>query len=490
MKKRYTCYISSVCITLIAFLLMPSGMSAQVLITDSVNLESLINDVLLDGDLTAFNLTYNGVAYGDDGSQSNQYGTFEIVNSAFPISEGVILATAGVSSFGGGFGFQDDNFQNDPDLMALSGGFNMNNCAIIEFDLVAASDTFLIDYIFASDEYPGFTCTQFNDVFGLFISGPGLEGPFLNDAINIALIPDTYIPIGVNTVNAGYPSNSANDSYCLDANPNYQEDAVYFMSNNPPLPNSISTPGHTHMFTAFASLIPGQTYHVKFAIANAVDNALQSAVFLRKGSVSSMSGLNPLEISVNPDNIEIAPEGLFIAGTFNYFVPEPMTLNADGTYSFEAMVPADVNVTYKFYNGNGPDANELVQADCGIEGAMSDLSRYLIMPNEPLSLETVCFGACDNACSVVSSSEITDVRKPGIFPNPTAGTVQIVLPQTGIKQLQVEIFDLTGKMVLQRNTVSATSEIYTLDIGSLRSGVYMMQIIADGVLRTEKLVKQ
>jgi len=488
MKKIYLPFFSALLVLVFSATVASSRLCAQVQITDSVNLESLVNDVLLGGDLSAFNITYNGMPVEE--AQSNQYGTFEILNSAFPISEGAILGTGRVGGFGGDISYSDGNYQDDADLIALSGAWIVNNCAIIEFDIIAVSDTFLIDYIFASEEYPGWTCSVHNDVFGLFISGPGLEGPFLNDAVNIALIPDSDTPIGINTVNSGYPSFPSEFSYCLAANPNFQEDSIFFMRNTPPLENSIATPGHTHMFTAFASLIPGQTYHIKFATGNAMDNALQSAVFLRKSGVSSQSGLNPLEISVNPDNIVVSPEGLFIAGTFNYFIPEPMVLDVNGNYIFEAMVASDMNVTYKFFNGNGPDSEELVEEECGISGVMNDLSRYVLMPNEPLSLETVCFGTCDELCALISSNDNIITRQPGIFPNPSAGTVQIVLAETGRKQVLVQVYDLTGKKVLERNIASESGEIYTLDINSLRSGVYVMQITSGGTLRTEKLVKQ
>lgn len=447
----------------------------------------LVNEVLLGGNLTASNILYNDTNV-DLGS--NQHGSFEILNSAFPISQGAVLASGGITEIMGEYSPPDGNLQNDSDLMMLSGGYNMNNCAIIEFDIVAVSDTFLIDFIFASMEYPSFTCTQFNDVFGLFISGPGLEGPFMNDAVNIARIPGTEVPIGVNTVNSGQPTGAGNIPICLDADPNFQADSIYFISNNPPLDNSISIPGHTHMFTAFASLIPGETYHIKFAIANALDQSLQSAVFLRKGSVSNISGLDPLEISVNADNIDVAPEGLYIAGTFNYFIPEPMELNAEGDYTFEAMVPAGINVTYKFYNGNGPDAQELVNEDCGISGAMSDLSRYVLMTDEPLSVETVCFGDCDALCADISST--VDVKKEQleIFPNPSAGTVQIILPEIGSSQMQVQVFDLTGKRVIERNINSKPGNSYSLDIASLHSGIYVVQITTDDVTYANKLLKE
>ncbi|MCA1761845.1 MAG: choice-of-anchor L domain-containing protein [Cryomorphaceae bacterium] len=470
----------------VLMLTAPFLASGQIQVHDSVNVETLVNDVLLGGDLTATNITYNGNPVED--AASNHYGTFEIINSAFPISEGAVLATNGIEHLLDIPISQTENFQGDPDLSAIAGGMNVNNCAIIEFDVVAPSDTFLIDYIFASEEYPFYTCSQFNDVFGLFVSGPGLEGPFLNDAVNIAVIPATDIPIGVNTVNSGSGSQGNNEP-CLEVNPNFQEDSIYFMANSPPLNNSISTPGHTHMFTAFAPMVTGQTYHIKFAIANAIDNIFQSAVFMRKGSVSNTSGLNPLTVSLNPSNFDVVPEGILVAGTFNYFIPEPMELSPQGIYTYEAMVPSNMNITYKFYNGTGTP--ELVNDDCGISGALSSLSRYVIMPDSPLVLDTVCFGSCGAPCSILSTQEQERIHHLEIFPNPGTELVQIVLPENGNHSMEVSVLDLTGKIILQKSINSNPGGVpYQLDVAALQNGMYVVQITADRLIYASKLVKE
>lgn len=480
--------IKSILTTVAVFALLitcPLLANGQVQVNDSINLEVLVNDVLLGGELTATNITYNGNPIED--AASIHYGTFEIVNSAFPISEGAVLATNGIQHLLDLPILQTENFQGDPDLLAITDGMAVNNCAIIEFDLVAPSDTFLIDYIFASEEYPAYTCSQFNDVFGLFVSGPGLEGPFLNDAVNIAVIPGTDIPIGVNTVNSGSGS-QGNNEFCLEVNPNFQADSIYFMENNPALNNSISTPGHTHMFTAFAPMVTGETYHIKLAIANAIDNIFQSAVFMRKGSVSNTSGLNPLTVSLNPSNFDVDPEGIFVAGTFNYFIPEPMELSPQGIYTYDAMVPSNMNITYKFYNGTGTP--ELVNGDCGISGALSSLSRYVIMPDSPLDLDTVCFGSCGAPCSILSALEQERIHHLELFPNPGHDKVQIVLPENGSHSIDVSVFDLTGKIILQKGINSNPGVPYELDVSALQSGMFVVKITADRLIYANKLVKE
>ena len=70
-----------------------------------------------------------------------------------------------------------------------------HDACILEFDLVPSGDTVKFDYTFGSEEYPNYSCSPFNDVFAFFISGPSIVG-----AKNIALVPNTNIPVAINTI--------------------------------------------------------------------------------------------------------------------------------------------------------------------------------------------------------------------------------------------------------------------------------------------------
>ena len=71
----------------------------------------------------------------------------------------------------------------DPDLEDLTTSTTFDAC-IIEFDVLVNSDSLQFDYVFGSEEYTTYVNSSFNDVFGLFISGPGIVG-----LQNLALIP-------------------------------------------------------------------------------------------------------------------------------------------------------------------------------------------------------------------------------------------------------------------------------------------------------------
>ena len=144
---------------------------------------SLVDNVLLGGGVVASNHSFQG--------DSAQIGWFDAINTNLNISEGIVLSTGDVYALdpinGGGFPFIA-NTVTDPDLLAVANSVpgmigqtftvsSINDVAILEFDFVASSNLLEFKYAFGSQEYFGFENTQYNDVFGFFLSGPGIVGP-------------------------------------------------------------------------------------------------------------------------------------------------------------------------------------------------------------------------------------------------------------------------------------------------------------------------
>ena len=125
------------------------------------------------------------------------------------INSGIILSTGDANvaigpndDFNAGvIGFPNNT---DSDLEQIA-GVSINDACILEFDFIPVSSTISFQYVFGSEEYNEFVCSAFNDAFGFFVSGPGINGPFSNNAINIALLPDGVTPVTINTVNIGTP---------------------------------------------------------------------------------------------------------------------------------------------------------------------------------------------------------------------------------------------------------------------------------------------
>ncbi len=245
--------------------------------------EQAVQDILIGAGITAFNIEFNGSAATATTVQPS-VSEFNNGGSAFPIEDGVLLQTQGAPSV-----------NNDSDLTTLAGQ-TVTNGVVLEFDFIPTGDTLSFNYIFASSEYTSYTCSEFNDVFGFFISGPGFNGPFTGNAENIATVPGSNVPVAINTVNAG--TNPDFLGYCASADPNWQANSIYFTtSNNTIFSNSAGVAnfnGSTVVLSANASLECNEVYHIKLAVANAMDQILDSGVFLEANSFSS----NIVDISI------------------------------------------------------------------------------------------------------------------------------------------------------------------------------------------------
>ena len=156
----------------------------------------------------------------------------------------------------------------------------LHDAVILEFDFIALGDSIRFNYVFGSEEYTTSTVCTFNDAFGFFISGPGITGKK-----NLALIPNTTIPVSIKQVN-NIPAGCVNNpAYYIDNNSNR-----YFTYE-----------GHTKVFTAATRVLPCQTYHLKLVIADVGDGTWDSGVFIEARSLSS----NTLTIQKNTpvDNV-------------------------------------------------------------------------------------------------------------------------------------------------------------------------------------------
>lgn len=283
--------------TIVALLLAPAG-KAQIVLNAGLTPQQAVENVLLGPGVTAMNITFNAQpgTFVDE-----QVGGFNGANCNIGMPAGVILATGsifnalgpndvGSSTLGGGsFGF------GDPDLLAASLLSNpsttgINDAAILEFDFIPTGDSLQFDFVFASEEYLEFVTQPgqtggVNDVFGFFISGPGISGPYSGNSANIALIPGTTDPVTINTVN-----DFSNTAFYVDNGDGY----------TPPFntdPSYVQYDGFTVPITARAHVICGETYHIKIALGDANDTAWDSAVFLAAGSFSS----NAVELSSQID---------------------------------------------------------------------------------------------------------------------------------------------------------------------------------------------
>lgn len=274
-----------ICLT--GLILLAGTAKAQLTVDNtSFTPEQLVQNVLVGSGVTVTNVTFNGAP----GTTVNaQIGSFNGINSNIGLGAGMIIATGDAQiapgpNSGGGSTQGSGAPGTDPDLSAIT-PWAINDQAVLEFDFIPTGDSVTFRYVFASEEYDEYVCGTVNDAFGFFISGPGITGPFTNNAANIALIPGTNTPVSINTVNLGVAGSAGTPSNCSTIDPNWASYNIYYAGTN--LQQTVEYDGWTVILTARAAVQCGQTYHIKLGIADAGDSAFDSGVFLEAGSLSS-----------------------------------------------------------------------------------------------------------------------------------------------------------------------------------------------------------
>jgi len=257
------------------FILFTSLFSRSQLITDTAQTPvELVLYSLIDNNVSIFNVEYTG--------SSQAIGSFTAMNTNLGIEEGIVLTTGTVVSSengpqgpnnAGGSGM--DNGSEGSELLSneVLDGLPTFNAAILEFDFISNTGKILLNYVFGSEEYPEFAppnSSSFNDAFGFFITGPGIDGYY-----NMATIPGIDVPVSINNVNL-----ISNSEYFVENGD----------GNTSPYNGSeeyIQYDGFTTKLKAEAMIEAGEIYHLTIAIADAGDASWDSGVFMEKNSLSA-----------------------------------------------------------------------------------------------------------------------------------------------------------------------------------------------------------
>lgn len=230
--------------------------------------------------------------------------------------------------------------EGDADLQALIGGNTSYQAAVLEFDFMPTANTVKFRYVFASEEYNEWVCSSYNDVFGFFLSGPGINGTFSNNAENIALIPGSTNYVAINTINNGTGGSSGTN--CIFTNTNL------FVDNIAANGQTISFDGFTKVLTATYTVTPCETYHIKLAVSDISDGFLDTGVFLEANSFDAGSvAITPSYLNPNIGG-NYALEGC-TNGKFTFSIANPQATPYVINYSIEGS--ADNGVDYNTIPG-------------------------------------------------------------------------------------------------------------------------------------------
>jgi gliding motility-associated-like protein len=392
---------------------------SQLTVDQPYTIEQYVSEVLIGNGVTATNITYTG--------SEEQIGYLSGAEGLFSVSSGLVLSTdLSIHLADSGtdcvseldYCVNCQGLGNDPDLLNVANSVppligqnfsvsNVYDLCILEFDFEAGGDSISFNYVFGSDEYLNWVNFPYNDIFAFFLSGPGITGPyaspagFPDGAINIASVPDSepLLPVTISSVN-----DITNSDYYI----------------NNPGNNGICIDGYTQTFTASASVQCGETYHIKLAIADGSDNALESFVVLEEGSFSSnaidivadaslegaeiflgdttvVEGCNDAVFTViRPDDSELDTIYLNVYGT--------ATMGADFSEVFSIVImepgQSTTYVSLGVINDNVNEDPEWVTVeyiyinDCG-DSVVSSATIVILDP-EPITLYTAPIGCLDD----------------------------------------------------------------------------------------------
>ncbi len=292
------CDLTSALRSLLAsvFLLLSVAALAQFEVQNAENPpfdpQRLIEDVFLGEGVEVVSIQFDG--------PTEALGYFKDAAGPIGIEEGILLTTGLSKTNSSGKGansFSEEQAQysnnstvTDPNLTQIvpnnaNGTSNLFDVSRYTITFIPKGDHVRFRYAFASEEYPEFVCSNYNDVFGFFLDGPGLSGPYQNGGVNLARIPGTNLPVTINSINPGVHGSQGSPTGC-DPPAGTLAYSVYYRDNTTPGQFPIYD-GMTQVLTAEADVVPCQTYTMQITIGDVGDASYDSGVFLEAKSFST-----------------------------------------------------------------------------------------------------------------------------------------------------------------------------------------------------------
>ncbi|MEQ8707100.1 MAG: choice-of-anchor L domain-containing protein [Phaeodactylibacter sp.] len=243
---------------------------AALTVSPGVDALTLIQDIFIGGNC----FDVSNVSVIGNASSAGQFG---MGDSSIGIGSGVIISSGNVTDATGpnNSGSTGNNMGggSHPDLADLAGANAVFDASGIEFQFTPTVDNITFRYAFASEEYCEFVDAGYNDVFGFFISGPGINGGFTGNGENIAVLPGSGIGVTIDNIND-------------------QDNTVFFVPNSGScgagtINNDIEFDGFTKVLTAIANVQECETYTIRLLVGDVGDGIYDSAVFLEANSFAA-----------------------------------------------------------------------------------------------------------------------------------------------------------------------------------------------------------
>jgi hypothetical protein len=386
------------------------------LFIESVGVDTMLNDFFNNGCIEISNITSAG--------DTTSIGYFQAVGTEVPVSAGLVLSTGKISDLPNPSGFFAatslglPGFE-DPNPIP---GYTSYDAVYIEFDLKSCLSDLSFMYAFGSEEYPEFSFSNFNDFFKFFVQGP-------NDtmAINIALLPNTAIPVSINNVNQ-------------------QDNNLYYVDNTNG--TFCAFDGMTTLLPAAMSLDTSATYHITIVVSDVSDSVFDSGIFIGTQSIGG-------------DSLVVPPTG-FEANVVK------------SAMSVELLNTSRYATSYLWDFGDGQTSTEKNPGTYTYaqEGTYTITLTATNFCCSNTSTQTVSFG-------ISNTNDRTDGF--GIKPNPATQEALLYLP---VLDGRLRVFNAMGQEILTTRAQVKT----LLDVRTWAEGLYFVRFEASSKVYQQQLL--
>ena len=314
-------------------------------------------------------VTVTGAAYFGDASSSGTYTDGEaIAPGVTPGDTGVILSTGNARDITNASGEQNQatntttdtaGIDGDPLFDGLAGGSTFD-ASILVVDFIPDGDTLSMQFVFASDEYPEYADSIYNDIVGVWINGD-------------------YVPLVVGDTSVGGINDTDNQNLYVD---------------NTADQYNTEMDGFTVTMTLSIPVVEGVENQIIIGVADVADAAYDSSLLIAGGSVQTtfdagddalQMGTNgatrTLDVLANDDAsggaltvTHINGQPVSVGDTVTLPTGQTVALNADGTFSITGDAdPESYSFTYTAQNTSGQTDTAFVivdQVPCFAAGTM------------------------------------------------------------------------------------------------------------------------
>ena len=201
------------------------------------------------------------------------------------------------------------------------------------------------------------------------------------------------------------------------------------------------------------------------AAATATYNPIISTVYTVTGTTSGCSQSKTASVTVNA-----APSITATTAGSNICVGSSAALNGAGALTYTWMPGGQTGAAVSYT----PAATTTYT--CSGSNALGCIGSAMV---------TVSVSACAGINQVASNSGAFT-----IFPNPTSGKLTITLSTTKAVNVNIEVMDATGKIVMKQNqNYSSSDNSHTINISQLAAGNYFLRLVYDGNSEVVKIIK-